>query len=154
MQEQDLPDVIQIQNRAHAEHLHESSDVFEHKLSIFKEGCYVAQCNFNICGYLFSHPWIKDCAVPLNSIYSLPDICNTFYIHDCSVDPAFQKKGIGLQLFTESKKTALTRKYQSLQLISINGMEKYWMNLGFTATNNVLTACYGSNARLMQANIA
>jgi ribosomal protein S18 acetylase RimI-like enzyme len=153
MQERDLPAVAQIQSRAHVEYLHESSDVFKHKLSIFKEGCFVAQYDFSICGYLFSHPWVTECAVPLNGIYSLPDCCNTFYIHDCSVDPAFQKKGIGLQLFTESKKTALTYNYQSLQLISINGMQTYWMNLGFTTVHSVLTTHYGSNACLMHASI-
>jgi ribosomal protein S18 acetylase RimI-like enzyme len=154
MIEQDLPDVVQIQSRAHAKNLHESTDVFKHKLSIFKEGCFVAQCNFCICGYLFSHPWITECAVPLNSVYSLPDFCNTFYIHDCCVDPAFQKKGIGLQLFTESKKIACTYNYRSLQLISINGMQKYWMKMGFTTVDSALTAHYGSNACLMHASIA
>lgn len=154
MQEQDLANVAQIQSRAHVEYLHESSDVFRHKLSLFKEGCFVAQCDSSICGYLFSHPWVLECAVPLNTIYSLPDFCNTFYIHDCSVDPALQKNGIGLQLFTESKKTALIYNYRSLQLTCINGMQKYWMNLGFTAVQSVLTTHYGSNSCLMRASIA
>lgn len=153
MKEEDLPDVAKIQSRAHADYLHESSVIFKNKLSIFKEGCFVAQSDLTICGYLFSHPWVSECSVPFNSIYSLPDICNTFYIHDCSVDPLFQKKGIGLQLFTESKKTALIYNYRSLQLTSINGMQKYWMNLGFDVVPSVLTEHYGSNACLMHTTI-
>ncbi|NLD93211.1 MAG: GNAT family N-acetyltransferase [Fibrobacter sp.] len=154
MHEQDLPDVVQIQYRAHAKSLHESPDVFYHKQSIFNDGCFVAECDSGICGYLFSHPWITEYAVPLNSIYSLPDVCNTFYIHDCSVDPDFQKQGIGLRLFIESKKTALTLNYHSLQLTCIKGMQNYWTNLGFTIVPGVATRCYGDNACLMHSRCA
>ncbi len=152
MREQDLPDVIQIQSRAYVNYLHESPDVFYHKLSMFNEGCFVAECDLSICGYLFSHPWITGCTVPLNSIYALPDVCNTFYIHDCSVDPDFQRQGIGLRLFMESKKTALAHNYSSLQLTCIKGMKNYWANLGFTITQGVTAGSYGDDACLMHSH--
>ncbi len=154
MREQDLHDVVQIQSRAYVNNLHESPDVFCNKLSIFNGGCFVAECDLNICGYLFSHPWVTGCAVPLNNIYTLPDVCNTFYIHDCSVDPDFQKQGIGLRLFMESKKTAHTLSYRSLQLTCIKGMQNYWVNLGFTITQGVTTRDYGDNACLMHSHFA
>lgn len=154
MRVKDLPDVLQIQSRAHLSYLHESPDVFSHKLSLFNEGCFIAESKSGICGYLFSHPWVTGCAVPLNSIYSLPHTCNTFYIHDCSVDPAFQKQGIGLQLFTESKKTARFLNYRSLHLISINGMQNYWIKMGFTTVHSVLATHYGCNACLMHTTIS
>src|SRR5512133_259262 len=154
MNEQDLPDVVRIQSTAHTVSLHESFDVFKSKLHIFREGCFVAQCNSITCGYLFSHPWTSNVEVPFDSIYSLPQQCDTFHIHDCTVNPGFQNSGIGLQLFTKSKKVALTHNFRSLQLISIRGMQNYWVNKGFTLIDSVLPKHFGSNACLMRADIA
>jgi len=153
MREQDLADVVRIQSKAHAECLHETLDVFKHKLSIFKEGCFVAQSNIGICGYLFSHPWVTNDAVPFNSIYSLPHCCSTYYIHDCSVDPDFRYKGIGLQLFTESKKTAIAHNFSSLHLTCINGMQNYWIRMGFTIAACITTRNYGDEAFLMHTYV-
>ena len=134
----DLSDVCKIQQRCYHSSYWEDVEIFAEKIDLFPCGCFVAFVGDLCGGYIFSHPWIKDKAVPLNSlIYPLPSVRCSYYLHDCSVDPMARGKGIGEKLVKEVMKTACHIGANNMQLVSVQQSQNYWGRFGFVTLKDL-----------------
>jgi len=154
----DLHAVQEIQAHCYSSQYLESRQTFECKLTFFPDGCFVAFSDSSYAGYIISHPWKKNIAVPLNTcIESLPE-CDIFHLHDCAVVPEKRGERIGSLLTEKVVTIAASNGFESVQLISVQKSVRFWSSFGFKPTGSQsikdsALAKYGTNALLMSLDL-
>ncbi len=99
MTEGDLDAVMTIQAAAYQESLREGREIFEQRLTFYKDGCRMALFEDRPVGYLISHPWRLDTAPDLNRPLEQSGVePDGFYIHDTAVNAPQAPKGTGSAL--------------------------------------------------------
>lgn len=131
----DLPLIEEIAKPIYFPELWESSECFAQKLKMFPNGCLLAHKGSEVIGYCFSHPWLKDDIVPLDSIVEIPKATDCYYIHDLAVDVKHQGSGIGRLLFTKILESS--KEYNLIRLVSVLDSHVFWMKLGFKIVETI-----------------
>ena len=128
----DEPEVMRIQQSAYQPRFHEDWQVFADKLRLFPDGCWTAEAEGAVAGYLFSHP--SDLANPpaLNhGMVSLPPSPDCYYIHDAAIMHAQQPNDTGSIRGKMSIPHARADCYRQMALIAVQGSERFWGAQGF-----------------------
>lgn len=149
----DLDCVLQIAAIVHAE-FPEDPEVFEERLSLYPEGCFMLEGENGRFGYLFGHPWFFRSPPPLNSrLGSLPEYPGTYYLHDLAILPGGRSGGYGSAIVLEEMARARRNRFPSLSLISVHSSFPFWQKLGFVGDESPelseKLASYGDKARFM-----
>eukprot|EP01027_Heterolobosea_sp_BB2_P001468 GEZU01002220.1.p1 GENE.GEZU01002220.1~~GEZU01002220.1.p1 ORF type:complete len:261 (+),score=73.32 GEZU01002220.1:237-1019(+) len=137
----DLEHVLRIQAAAYPEYLNERLEVFEDKLRTFPQGCLVAEISASsrsasrstaaqasaatVIGYIFSHPWNSAQSPPpaldAGNLAKLIRNADHYYVHDCAVDPQWQRGlGVGKLLFSSVVDIARRAGFSRMALVSIS----------------------------------
>jgi N-acetylglutamate synthase-like GNAT family acetyltransferase len=144
----DVDVMIDIQNRTYCPTLVESKEIFLDIISY--DMSYVAldiETN-QVIGYLLVHPSKKD-VIPILHRDVEKGICSSdvLFIHDISILPKYQNKGIGESLFKYFRNIYNT---SIVQLVSVNGSYYFWKIQGFKQITSLILSrehyeSYGSN---------
>jgi GNAT superfamily N-acetyltransferase len=129
----DLPVVVSLSHRIHAGHP-EDPEVFEERLKLYPDGCFVCEHDGNYVGYAISHPWHRDSPPRLNArLHRVPDDPDIYYFHDIALLPAAQRQGWGTQIIEVLKRHALQLGLHAICLVAVNRSESFWQGNGFRA---------------------
>jgi N-acetylglutamate synthase-like GNAT family acetyltransferase len=130
----DLADIYDISERLHIA-LPERIEVFEDKLKVFPEGCFVLERDKSVVGYGLSHPWRLRDVPPLNKllrqVLSSPEC---LLIHDVAVLPQARGNGASRVLVERLTKLAISRGIGTLALVSVYNTRPLWRRVGFQVT--------------------
>ena len=124
----------------------ESPEVFEEKLNLFPEGCFVYDTG-TIQGYAFSHPWFKMRPPKLNSLLRAFIGANIYHIHDISLLPEIQGQGIVKQLMPKLEK--LSQRYKGMSLVGVNNTAILWKRYNFVTIPEIDVTQYCNDAVYM-----
>jgi GNAT superfamily N-acetyltransferase len=130
--------------------------VFAERLALYPAGCFVLPSDEGLAGYALSHPYVQDQAPPLNTLLgALPDMCNTYYIHDVALLPDARQTGAASAIVALLKAQARKAGFDSISLIAVNNSAAFWTRHGFVARDVVgmqgKLESYGVGARYMRS---
>lgn len=129
----DLLEVESLANLVYPDCYYENFESFCSKINGYPKGCFVAEFDNKICGYIISFPFLIDQVFPLNTnFYSIADP-NCFYIHDLCVSKDFHGKGVGKRLFE-----TVAKNKETLSLVAVLNSENFWSKLGFEVVKKIL----------------
>lgn len=155
MQAEDLPSVVRIAGEVHTE-FPETVAVFEERLSLFSQGCWVASSDIRVYGYAISHPAILGRPPALDSFLGrLPTAADCLYLHDVALLAQARQTGLGSKIVTLLSSVARTSQLQNLALVAVNQSAPYWRRMGFeqySPINDVLRrklASYSDDAQYL-----
>lgn len=131
----DLQHVLSIAAAVHLD-FPESPAVFEERLFLFPQGCWVAvHENDNDAlpyGYAITHPGIIGHPPPLDALLgSLPGNADCLYLHDVALLPAARQSGLGGALVQTARLLAQQEAMLRMALIAVNQSAPYWQQKGF-----------------------
>lgn len=151
-----LKDVESIENIAGIIHpdLPEGHEVFEEKLRLYPEGCFVLVENGQVVGYCLSHPWLVNSAPALGQLMlTLPPMPDCLFIHDVAVLIQARGRGAAGDLLELLLSLARRENIHILALVSVYGTYPFWTRFGFEVMSNTAFAgklkTYGDSARYM-----
>jgi ribosomal protein S18 acetylase RimI-like enzyme len=135
MRRKDLAAVNDLARRVHPAYP-ESPEVFEEKLALFPDGCFVLQGNdASKAGYCFSHPWRRGLPPALDRLLgSLPPHPDTYFIHDVAIDDALRGQGYAALLLPVLATVAKREGITHMTLIAVSASETFWRKAGFAIT--------------------
>ena len=149
-------DIDAIENIAETIHrdLPEGREVFEEKLRLYPEGCFVLVENGQVVGYCVSHPWLVDSAPALGRLMlTLPPKPDCIFVHDVAVLSQARGRGATGDLLELLLSLARRAHIRTLALVSVYGTYPFWNRFGFEVTANTALAgklkAYGESARYM-----
>lgn len=131
----DLQHVLSIADAVHLD-FPESPEIFEERLMLFPEGCWVAVREGNTqavpYGYAITHPGIVGHPPPLDALLGgLPDNADCLYLHDVALLPAARQFGLGGALVQTARSLAQQQAMLQMALIAVNQSAPYWQQKGF-----------------------
>lgn len=128
----DLPSILSVQASCYLEVEPERPEVLSEKFNLFPRGCFVAEVDSEVVGYMFSHPWKLGSPPKLDAfLLQIPINANTYYIHDIAVHPSFRGAGIAKLFYDKALDGGKEGGYKSISLIAVQESEKFWKKLGF-----------------------
>jgi GNAT superfamily N-acetyltransferase len=148
----DMDSVCYFADSIYLPDLYESDAKFRQLVDIFPKGQLGFFYNGILAGYIFSHPWLLEEIVPLDSLITLPDNPTCYYIHDMAIHSAFRGKGFASMLFSRVLELA---EGMPIKLISIKDehlnidAHGFWMNLGFEEQYKIHYGCDNVDAKVM-----
>lgn len=144
MNENDLDKVMIIQSLAYIPQYCENMEVYRDKLDKFPFGCWIAEIDGEIIGYLISHPYLIDNPPKLDStIDDIPKNPDCYFIHDVAVNPDFRDKGIGKILCEKAKSLAKEHNLNNMALISVQNSHPFWEKMGFSISKKLSAKMIG-----------
>lgn len=154
--DRDFDAVDRIQRSAYSPDFLEDLAVFADKFARYPAGCWVAQVNGQIVGYLFSLPGYFSAPPCLNTLLD-EQVCapDCYFIHDVAVHPAQCGQGVA-QLLIESASThAAARGFSDIALVAVQDSRGFWERKEFQLVPESVPAVeavrrsYGSQAHYM-----
>ena len=142
----DLKDVNCIAGFVWGEKFFEAPEVFEEKLNLFPEGCFVYATD-TVQGYAFSHPWFKMRPPKLNSLLGAFIGANVYHIHDISLLPGIRGQGIVKQLMPKLEN--FSQRYKGMSLVGVNNTATLWNRYKFVTVPDVDVTGYCDTAVYM-----
>ena len=128
----DWKDIERIQAAAYPLAVLESMESRQCHWSVSADTCQVAESQDGVIGYILAHPWSRGVISPFNEIYStLPDECDTLFIHDLALSPRSRGSGTGLKLVQTILQAGTRIGLKSASLISVQGSKAFWNRCGF-----------------------
>lgn len=153
MQPQDLPCVGPIADAVH-HNLHEPHEVYANRLALYPAGCLAYWRDGEMAGYLIAHPWTTDDPPPLGAIIGeLPPAPDCYYLHDIALLPTARAYGAGRAGFDRCLTMARLEGLRSIELVAVNGADRYWRRLGFARVANEAAEAYGDGSCLMRRGV-
>jgi ribosomal protein S18 acetylase RimI-like enzyme len=139
----DLPALLAIADVVHPTYP-EGPAVFEERLALFQEGCWVLDDSHmktvreqgaRPIGYTLSHPWTYAAPPALNSLLgALPEPPTTYYIHDIALLPETRGTGAANMIVAQLIALAGTLGLPNLSLVAVNNSVAFWQRHGFVVT--------------------
>jgi ribosomal protein S18 acetylase RimI-like enzyme len=112
----------------------EDRAVFEERLRLYPDGCYVLASDDTLRGYALSHPYVTDSAPALNTVLgALPKNCDTYYFHDIAILPEARGGNAGKSIVTYLKTHARVAGFGTICLVAVNDSAPFWERHGFAA---------------------
>lgn len=133
----------------------EADGVFEERIRLCPEGCFVLEASGGAEGYVISHPWRRFSAPKLDApIGVLPAAPDCWLIHDLAVRPQARGGGHGAMVIEQIATRTRHRGLKILSLIAVGEAGAYWRRLGFVAAGGdrlaADLAAYGPGALYME----
>jgi len=134
----DLDAVMKIQSMAYIPQYCESREVYEDKFAKYPDGCWVAEIDDYVVGYVISHPYLLDSPPKLDAVMDdIPQNPDCYFIHDVAINPEYKGKGIGSALCEKAKSLAKERNLPNMALISVQDSHPFWEKMGFRRVENL-----------------
>src|SRR4051812_36424782 len=127
-------DTAGVADLANAVHLSYPEDpkVFEDRLSVYPQGCYILEDGKVPKGLLLSHPWLRRAIPGLNStLGSLPERPDCFYLHDLALDESVRGQGHALSAVEIVFGLARSGGLSTILLMAVGNAHKFWEHVGF-----------------------
>jgi GNAT superfamily N-acetyltransferase len=139
--------------------LPEGREVYEEKLRLFPDGCFILRFGESICGYCVSFPWTINSAPELGRVVSaLPESPSCIYIHDVAVLEQARGHGAAGELIEQLTRLAKKLGIDVLSLVSVYGTYPFWYRFGFEIVPGEplgdKLAGYGNSARYMVCRLS
>ena len=155
MKQKDLERVNMMSDLFHPD-FPESNNIFENRLELYPQGCFVLKENKSIIGYCISHPWNSVKPPTLNLL--LKEISTKkdgYFIHDIGIKPEYRGQKYLKNIVSTIENFAKEEKYNFLNLVSVNKTSPIWVSLGFVSQNNIenqkyIQERYNINAQIME----
>ncbi len=137
IQSADWPSIARIQAESYPRDVLESLESLQSHWHVSESTCRVTEVQGAVVGYILSHPWIRGKIPPLNEVYSsLPANCDSLFIHDLALSPAYRGSGIGDELVQAVVEAGSVLGLTHFSLISVQGSEGFWKRFGFVSSPN------------------
>jgi GNAT superfamily N-acetyltransferase len=149
----DAAAVLAVQQIAYPPSHHEDWAVLARKLQLWPAGCWVAQQDDELLGYLFSHPGRLNAPPLLHAaLDGLPARPDAYALHDLALRPQAQGRGLGRLLFERVLQQAAAAGLPAISLVAVQGSAAFWARLGFEPVLPAppQLASYGGDAVFMQ----
>ena len=152
----DFDTVDRIQRSAYSPDFLEDLAVFADKFARYPDGCWVAEVDGQVVGYLFSHPGHFSAPPGLNKLLedqAGPPDC--YFIHDVAVHPAQRGIGVAQLLVAAAFAHAAARGFPGIALVAVQNSRGFWERRGFRLVSEAMPAVgavrrsYGSQAHYM-----
>lgn len=131
MRAADIAAVLTVAARVHPD-FPEDATVFEERLRLFPQGCFVYDRAGEVLAYVVSHPWRAGDPPALNTqLDALPGKPATYYLHDIALLPALRGTGAASRMVTRLAGLAVAEKLPTLSLVAVNGSTGFWRRHGF-----------------------
>eukprot|EP00931_Biecheleriopsis_adriatica_P038078 TRINITY_DN21836_c0_g1_i1.p1 TRINITY_DN21836_c0_g1~~TRINITY_DN21836_c0_g1_i1.p1 ORF type:complete len:180 (+),score=25.14 TRINITY_DN21836_c0_g1_i1:89-628(+) len=135
MQGEDLAACVAIEAASYPPEVVEGSDVLQRHLSHYPGGCWVAVCEAEVVGYLFSAPARReDCPQALaQEPHTSSSECDVIYLHDMALLPTHRGHGYANQLLSRIDSVASQQdpRIQDVLLTAVCGANAFWAKKGF-----------------------
>lgn len=146
-----VDDIYEVQTMVYEPCLWESKETI-HRILSMQSSLVVVQ-NDKVIGYTLAH-FIEQEPPVLDTV----EVCETslcFFIHDMCISVLHQKCGIGKHMFDTIVNMMNSRTVKQIKLVALHNSVAYWKNKCFEEceTSEVLRACYGIHAKVMQLNL-
>ena len=133
----------------------EGADVFDERIRLAPEGCYVLEADGTVIGYFISHPWTRKSPPALHQMLDvIPTSADCWYVHDVAVDKQARGTGVVSDIFNRIGETAKGRGFPVAMLVAVSGAAHYWRKLGFEDATTEALRCklrdYGEDAVYME----
>lgn len=153
MTAEDLDAVAAIAVIAFPDHF-EGRPLFENRLALHPQGCFVLANETRVGGYLIAYPWRRHSAPPLNTlIEALPDQPELIYLHDLALHPEARGGGYTRTIVERLADQSRAAGWPALALVAVNDAAAFWRRQGFEAQEAsdmaAKLASYGDDARYM-----
>jgi GNAT superfamily N-acetyltransferase len=148
----DAAAVLALQRAAYPPSHHEDWAVLARKLQLWPVGCWVAEQDAELLGYLFSHPGRLDAPPLLHAeLDDLPAQPDAYALHDLALRPQAQGRGLGRLLFERVLQQAAAAGLPAISLVAVQGSATFWARLGFAPVlpAPAQLASYGGDAVFM-----
>ena len=110
----------------------EGDFVFEERLHLYPEGCFVLRHLGKTKGYVISHPWLFDNPPALNCLLgAIPLLADTLYIHDLAIAPEARNSSNAQLILSKLEQHARSKEWASLSCISVNHSDAILKRRGF-----------------------
>ena len=130
--EKDYPEILAMQIACYYDVVPECDDVIIERLTTYPNGCFVAEFENSIIGYILSHPTYLAKPPRINTkLGNISADVNSYFIHDVSISAEYRKKGIANALIQAIIDHAKSQNYPTLTLIAVQNSELFWSKYGF-----------------------
>jgi ribosomal protein S18 acetylase RimI-like enzyme len=127
----DVKSVMRVGDEGHPD-LPESKAVFEERLKLFPEGCFVLVEDDEIRGYAISHPIRRHQPPALDSLLGeIAADADHYYIHDVAILPGSRGRGLAAECI--GRLLVIAKPYSAACLVSVYGTSTFWSRFGFVA---------------------
>lgn len=147
--------IARVQSEVYLDVEPESTDILRNKWLHTPACCFAMSKNGEVLAYLLAHAW--DSVYPPKLHQPLPDVSQGqgLFLHDIAVSRKLSGVGAGSQLVKQLLATADKLGYRHIRLVAVQGSGAFWKKLGFEAVPGLkASACYGSDATVMQQTLA
>jgi hypothetical protein len=149
----DLQEINRIADQIHIT-LPERDEVFEEKIRLSPETCFVLVRHNELVGYGISHPWYLYNVPALDTFLgALPSLPECLFIHDVAILPEARGGGAAGTLVELVNDIARSREIPYLALVSVYNTEPVWARYGFRTVSDPTLAeklrQYGDIAKYM-----
>ncbi len=129
MRADDLDAVLAVQAACYPPSMQEAAAVVLARLRAAGECCVVAQDAEGVCGYLFAYPSSLGMVTPLGADFAPARDADTLYLHDLSVAPRANGRGLARRLVEYL--LARAHGLRSSALVSVQDTAGFWRALGY-----------------------
>ena len=155
----DLSTALRIQSENYPAFLVENEVAFASRLHIDASYCLAAELNDVVVGYLLAHGWAAQSPPPIGIQPPRTVLTEVLFIHDLSISVDGRGLGLGRKLVSRACELARADGLKVVELIAVQGADRYWRSLGFSETVTfpslrTKVAAYGVDARFMTRSIA
>lgn len=114
----------------------EDDAVFEERLHLCPDGCWLLAADGYVAGYVFSHPVLLGSVPPLNSLLGrlAPD-ADSFYIHDLALLPVARGSGAAPRIIEKLVNHATVNQFATMSLVAVNSSQRFWEKRGFVLSD-------------------
>lgn len=155
IEEKDWDGILVLQEEVYPPDLAEGYEPLSVKVKASPETCFVAEENGSVVGYVIACPCRTDNPPGINAVTVDLSCKDELHIHDMAVKKTARGGKIGLILNEMVFDKARDAGYAAVSLVAVNGADRYWQNLGYTAAVAVKDMSdYGGQAVYMKKNVS
>jgi predicted GNAT superfamily acetyltransferase len=128
---EDLPGIMQLQERSYDVSLHEPVALFERILTLSPATCFTASYDGDLTGYLLTYP-VPDRYKAFGE--KLPIVASgetTLYIHDLCVSSEQRGKGIARLLYDGMIDSLGPIRFKKIVAVAVQDSDGFWQSCGF-----------------------
>lgn len=117
--------------------------------------CFAMRKDGEVLAYLLAHAWDSVYPPKLHQPLPAESQGQGLFLHDIAVSRRLTGVGAGTQLVKRLLATAGNLGFKHIRLVAVQGSGAFWQKLGFEAVPGLkASACYGSDATVMQQTLA
>lgn len=149
---QDVPAISHVAAVVHPG-LPERDAVFEERIRLSPDGCFVLADGARVLGYMLSHRWKRAAPPDLDTLLdSIPADADCWYVHDIALLPAARGSGAARTIAARLEERARAAGLRAMALVAVGDAAPLWRKLGYAEAHLPAgkLARYGEGAAYME----